>query len=954
MTSGMLQGPPSGGLFFVLDREFPRVIRVNTPLRGAGDDGIFTTSILTGREATGDDPVMTTLGKEGGTSRAVRRPVLLGLFTGTAAGAGFLLAGVPNLELMSLVVALCGAVLGSRPGMACGVLAASVYSLGSPYGPPMPQILAGQAAGMAWAGLLGGWAGPRAGRLSGGGRRIRGAALGAACGLLGTLGFEILTNLAIITAFDLEPKAVLAGAVPFTLIHVGTNTVIFAVFLPLLAHRLGGLAGPSLIGRVAVAALAVLLVAGDGVAQDPEGEAVAPVEAAPGEDGSQEVESGEAAPAANPFGWKRGLWRPFAPSGVAWLSWYSPYFPVIDGGLGAPVFLLGEAGTSPAPLILRDGIPQGTGHALADDAWLVNLQGQALAGQGFGWDGWGGTGGHLSFVQDDPLPDAALTSYTGTKGPHEGYMRGARLLTPRSPWRLGFEFVENLDIEGYNATGGPDEDFDPVVDEYFPGHARIRQSHARLTRTLAEHAALAVEYDYGRKTKDALPALGADHQEIWDDGLAASMQGRWGRLGLQSSLFWRNRDVAWGDVPEDDSESLRMLETGREGLILDLALFGDSWRAPSRSGHTSAQGDSLVAVPADSVSGDPGEPAAADSLAILALTQPPGEKEGRADPDGPSRTPLARLKVTLENWTVNDTGADTLWAAGLGGPLAADGQAARVGLVTGVGLAGARATVEAAGDWTDRLGWDPACRAALAHEAPRPVWAVFWEQGGRAPRSDETVTVLRRDVAGRELVLEPNGDLVRENTTRLGARFALRLMGTDLAVDAARTSLSDGITWVPAAGDPDRGRWDNALTMDTSRVTASLGREGRFLGWGRIFIEQTWQDFAETQGRAAFLPPEEYLRIRLLWENHFFAEDGILQLGLFTTRVPETNDPWDVTRSTLIPGRTVHDLIVGFRLVGAHISLAFRNLTGDKYRQTAASYASPQELDLRLSWTFTH
>ena len=39
----------------------------------------------------------------------VRQPVLLGLFTGTAVGVGYLLAGVPNVELMTLVIALAGA-----------------------------------------------------------------------------------------------------------------------------------------------------------------------------------------------------------------------------------------------------------------------------------------------------------------------------------------------------------------------------------------------------------------------------------------------------------------------------------------------------------------------------------------------------------------------------------------------------------------------------------------------------------------------------------------------------------------------------------------------------------------------------------------------------------------------------------------------------------------------------
>jgi hypothetical protein len=65
-------------------------------------------------------------------------------------------------------------------------------------------------------------------------------------------------------------------------------------------------------------------------------------------------------------------------------------------------------------------------------------------------------------------------------------------------------------------------------------------------------------------------------------------------------------------------------------------------------------------------------------------------------------------------------------------------------------------------------------------------------------------------------------------------------------------------------------------------------------------------------------------------------------------------DPWDVTRSYILPTRTVHDLLVGFRLVGANLSLAFRNLTGEKTRMTAGALSHEQELDLRLHWTFRY
>jgi hypothetical protein len=142
--------------------------------------------------------------------------------------------------------------------------------------------------------------------------------------------------------------------------------------------------------------------------------------------------------------------------------------------------------------------------------------------------------------------------------------------------------------------------------------------------------------------------------------------------------------------------------------------------------------------------------------------------------------------------------------------------------------------------------------------------------------------------------------------------------------------------------------------MDAARLTGRLGREGRFLGWGRAMLEGTWQRFDEKMGRAGFLPPTRYLRLHLMWENHFFQEDGILQLALFSTRRSEMADPWDVTRAYRLPQGTVHDLVVGFRLVGANLSLAFRNLTGERIPLTAGALGPGQELDLRLHWEFRY
>jgi outer membrane receptor protein involved in Fe transport len=105
-------------------------------------------------------------------------------------------------------------------------------------------------------------------------------------------------------------------------------------------------------------------------------------------------------------------------------------------------------------------------------------------------------------------------------------------------------------------------------------------------------------------------------------------------------------------------------------------------------------------------------------------------------------------------------------------------------------------------------------------------------------------------------------------------------------------------------------------------------------------------------GRASLLPPEYDLRLHLMWENHFFQEDGIVQLALLSNRRGAMADPWDVTRSYRIPARTLHDLVAGLRLVGAHLTVAVRNLTGDRVPLTAGASGPGREIDLRLNWGF--
>jgi len=899
-------------------------------------------------------------------SPPVRRPVLLGLFAGTCIGLGYLLSGVPNVELMSLVAVLSGVVLGSRYGLVCGSIAATVYSLGSPYGVPMPLILGAQVVGLGVAGAVGGPSGRTIRRLQRAGR-IRAALVAAALtGLVVTLVFDLLTNLAIVGAFDLEPMVVLVGAVPFFLIHGGVNTVVFALLLPELVHRMSGLARAPLAGRGAGVAtltvMAALAVAGPAVAADTAlgelpGSRMHDHTASPVD--THDVDRWENIGPSLGRQWSRPLWNPFARQNLEWLKWRTPWLPVLDGGLGGPAVILGEAQTSPVPLYVRDGIPLGTGHALADDPWLVPLQGVGSGGHTWSADGFGGTGGRIDLVTNDREPDKAVSVYRGVKGPHESYMRGFSILTPAAAWRVGFEFDESIDNEAYNFTDLPDEVFRPSP-TYFTGHGKIRQTRARLIRNLDTDNSLAVAYTYGRKTKDALPAWGAEHQEIWDNGISATMRGRSGQWDYRGSLHWTSRDLEWGSRPSGSTQAddLRKLETGRNGLVVDFL------RRPAREAVLPAHLDSLV-VPVDTVATAAADTAlaAADSLPVADLS--PDAAPAATDtltrgtaPDtdlsalGTDAATGLQFRMVLNHWNLEDSGAS--WSPDHLESFSGEGETAQITGRNDLALGPARLSMGLEALWDSHGGLGPGAAVTLAQNSTRPRWELGFSRSGRAPRSDELFTPVRRDVNGRELEILPNRDLKREKTWRVGLYLGAKVLGFDLAVDSSVRHLSDGITWRQDAEAIERGAWANDLELLSTRITGSIGRQGRFLGWGRLKLEGTWQGFDERKARAALLPPEQHLRLQLGWENHFFREDGVVQLMLYSTLRGEMADPWDVTRAEVLEAITVHDLLVGFRLVGAHLSLAFRNLTGERVRLTAGTWSHDMEIDLRLHWVFLY
>jgi hypothetical protein len=151
------------------------------------------------------------------------RIALTAAFVALAVTLGYLLATIPNVELVTLTVFLGGAATGGATGLMIGAIAGGLHSVLNPLGMPMPYVLVAQIVGWALVGATGGLLGPRLGRLLPAWRVI---ALGA-CGLLLTFVYQVLVNAAFGLHFGPVLPAVKAG-LAFTVLHLVANTVAFA------------------------------------------------------------------------------------------------------------------------------------------------------------------------------------------------------------------------------------------------------------------------------------------------------------------------------------------------------------------------------------------------------------------------------------------------------------------------------------------------------------------------------------------------------------------------------------------------------------------------------------------------------------------------------------------------------------------------------------------------------
>ena len=171
---------------------------------------------------------------------STRSVAAVALLAALVAALGFLLAGVPNVELVGLAAFVSGAAVGSRRGAAAGGLGVALYSGLNPYGAAPPPTFLSQVAGGALFGAAGGFVAARGHADSArGGRASRilapgGPVLLGAAGLLLTLAYDGLTNYgtAVSIGAAADPWPVLVGGWAFGVWHVVWSTAFFATLGP--------------------------------------------------------------------------------------------------------------------------------------------------------------------------------------------------------------------------------------------------------------------------------------------------------------------------------------------------------------------------------------------------------------------------------------------------------------------------------------------------------------------------------------------------------------------------------------------------------------------------------------------------------------------------------------------------------------------------------------------------
>ncbi|UCH04505.1 MAG: hypothetical protein JSW05_13245 [Candidatus Thorarchaeota archaeon] len=158
-----------------------------------------------------------------------RRVSIVAIMTALALVGNYSLVMIPNVELGSTILFVTAYTFGWTIGAPCALIMSVVFGFVNPWGFTIPEILVTQI--IAWLYIV------AVGAMIGSSNPMERTKIAkrwqlAATGLFLTLFFDLLTNYGYAVAFGLPYWVTLVTGIPFMVVHVVSNTVIFGAVIP--------------------------------------------------------------------------------------------------------------------------------------------------------------------------------------------------------------------------------------------------------------------------------------------------------------------------------------------------------------------------------------------------------------------------------------------------------------------------------------------------------------------------------------------------------------------------------------------------------------------------------------------------------------------------------------------------------------------------------------------------
>ncbi len=164
---------------------------------------------------------------------------LTAVFAAVAVGGNYALAGVPNVEISSVMVFLSGFLFGSIIGALTGLISMTIFEVWNPWGPFIPSIGVAVIGCTILIGIIGGITGKNLYY-----EELYGSKWVLGPGIIGvtlTLLYDLVTNFASSATWGMSFSTVLVFGLPFMLIHVISNGILFGMLTPPIVKIVGNL-----------------------------------------------------------------------------------------------------------------------------------------------------------------------------------------------------------------------------------------------------------------------------------------------------------------------------------------------------------------------------------------------------------------------------------------------------------------------------------------------------------------------------------------------------------------------------------------------------------------------------------------------------------------------------------------------------------------------------------------